>query len=69
MASGSNQTSVAAIYKVKYSDDEIGTQVEREHPLYQRIRKIGGFTGDANGKAYVIKTGNSQGVSSTLKPS
>lgn len=66
MASGSNLTSVAQIFKRKYSDDEIGEQVMREHALYQRIRKIGGFTGDANGKAYLIKTGNPQGVSSTL---
>lgn len=66
MSSGSNLTSVAQIYKRKYSDDEIGDQVMREHPLYQRIRKIGGFTGDSGGKAYLIKTGNPQGVSSTL---
>ena len=66
MTSGSNLTSVAQIYKRKYSDDEIGDQVMREHPFYQRIRKVGGFTGDSGGKAYLIKTGNPQGVSSTL---
>lgn len=61
---GSNQTSVAFIYKRKYDDQTVADMSMREHPLYARIRKVGGFTGDTGGKAYVIKTGNPQGVSS-----
>lgn len=66
MTAGSNQDSVGFIYKRKYDNQTVADMSMREHPLYSRIRKIGGFTGDSGGKAYVIKTGNPQGVSNTF---
>jgi hypothetical protein len=55
---------VLYIFKKRYDDDSVIKQVQREHPLFDRIAKSGGFTGE--GEFYSIKTSNPQGVSAAL---
>ena len=60
----SDLTSVAFIYRRKYSDRSVGDLAMRDHPLYSMISKEDGFTGSAF--FYPIRYGNPQGVSGTF---
>lgn len=60
----SDLTTVAFIYKKKYSDRQVQTITERDHPRWARLAKKGGFTGTSF--AYVVRTGNPQGISGTF---
>jgi hypothetical protein len=60
----SDLTSVAYIYKRKYSDKATGDLAMRDHPLFSMIRKEDGFSGSAF--FYPIRYGNPQGVSGTF---
>lgn len=56
----SDMTTVAFIYKRKYSDDQLAEIVMRDHALFQDISRQGGFTGEAF--FYPIRHGNPQGI-------
>ncbi len=60
----SDLTSVAYIYKRKYTDRATGDLAMRDHPLYKMVSKEAGFTGSAF--FYPIRYGNPQGVSGTF---
>ncbi len=56
----SDLTSVAFIYKRDYSGRQAEDVAMRDHVLFQRINRIGGFVGSAH--FYKIRYGNPQGV-------
>jgi hypothetical protein len=60
----SDLTSVAFIYKRKYTDKATGDLAMRDHPLYSMVSKEDGFTGSAF--FYPIRYGNPQGVSAAF---
>jgi hypothetical protein len=60
----SDLTSVAHIYKRKYSEKEVAEVATREHPTFHMISKEGGFNGSAF--YYPIDYGWPQGVSGTF---
>lgn len=60
----SDLTSVAYIYKRKYTDRATGDLAMRDHPLYKMVSKEAGFTGSAF--FYPIRYGNPQGISGTF---
>lgn len=60
----SDLTSVAFIYKRKYTDRATGDLAMRDHPLYKMVAKEAGFTGSAF--FYPIRYGNPQGISGTF---
>jgi hypothetical protein len=60
----SDITSVAYIYKRKYSDKAVGDLAMRDHPLYSMVSKEDGFSGSAF--FYPIRYGNPQGISATF---
>ena len=60
----SDLSSVAYIYKRRYSDKATGDLAMRDHPLYKMVRKEAGFTGSAF--FYPIRYGNPQGISGTF---
>ena len=62
---GSTLSSVAHIYKRKYSDGEIGDHAMREHPTMKMMTKSPGMSGPATGWFYVINYANPQGVGGT----
>ncbi len=64
MASASDLTTVAYIYKRMYSDDAVGDLAMRDHPLFADIARQGGFKGSAF--FYGIRYGNPQGVAGTI---
>lgn len=57
----SDLTTVAYIYKRLYSDKAVGDLAMRNHPLFTKLKKEGGFTGSAF--FYPIRYGNPQGIS------
>ncbi len=61
---GSDLTTMAFIYKRKFTDPAVQNIVMRDHPRFARLRKKGGFTGES--VTYSILTGNPQGVSGTF---
>lgn len=61
---GSDLTTMAFIYKRKYTDPRVADIVTRDHPRFNRISKRGGFTGESD--TYCVLTGNPQGVSGTF---
>src|SRR4051812_45856240 len=63
MASASDLTTVAFIYKKMYADG-LGDAASREHPLYDNVPKVGGFGGESY--RYSVKYGNPQGISNTF---
>lgn len=58
----SNTTSVAFIFKKKYSDRQVGEAASRDHTLLDMIRKEDGFDGDPTFN-YPIRKSNPQGIS------
>lgn len=60
----SDLTSVAHIYKRKYTDREVADVAMREHPTFYQIAKEGGFNGSAF--YYPICYSHPQGVSGTF---
>lgn len=64
MADASDLTTVAYIYKRRYSDKQVTDVATREHATLNRIMKRGGFTG--SGFHYPITYANSQGVGGTF---
>lgn len=52
------------LFKNVYSDKQIADMAMRDHPLYSRIRKEGGFTGRQFN--YPWKVGGTQGIGSTV---
>ncbi len=60
----STLSTVAFIYKRLYSDKAVGDLAMRDHPLFNRIKKEGGFTGSAF--FYPIRYGNPQGISAVF---
>lgn len=60
----SDLTTAAFIYKKVYSDKAVGDLAMRDHPLFSKINKEGGFTGTKF--VYDIRYGNPQGVSGTF---
>lgn len=63
MASASDLSTVAYIYKKMYAD-ALGDAAIREHPLFNNIAKVGKFRGESF--RYSVKYGNAQGVSGTF---
>jgi hypothetical protein len=61
---GSNLTTAAHIYKIKYSDKQVEEVAMREHPTFSKIAKEGGFTGVSHN--YAIDYAFPQGVAGTL---
>lgn len=64
MADASDLTTVAYIYKRRYSDRQVTDVATREHPTLNRIMKRGGFNG--SGFYYPITYSNAQGVGGTF---
>ena len=64
MADASTLTTLAHIYKRKYSDKQVADVAMREHPTLTMIAKEGGFTGTAF--YYPIDYAYPQGVSGTF---
>ena len=62
MADSSTITTVAYIYKHRYSDRQSSEVALREHPTFMRIPKEGAFEG--TDFIYAITTGNPQGIAS-----
>jgi hypothetical protein len=62
--SASTLSTVAYIYKRKYSDQQVAEVAMRDHPTFTRIAKKGGFTGEAF--YYPITYGFPQGISGTF---
>lgn len=62
--SASTLSTVAYIYKRKYSDKQVAEVAMRDHPTFYRIAKRGGFTGEAF--YYPITYGFPQGISGTF---
>lgn len=60
----SDLTTLAHIFKRKYSDDQVGEVATREHPTFNMIAKKSGFTGDRF--VYAIDGVYGQGIGSTL---
>lgn len=60
----SDLTSLAFLMKRDYSGRQTEDIAMRDHLLFTRIQKIGGFVGDAH--FYKIKYGNPQGISGAL---
>jgi hypothetical protein len=60
----SDLTSVAYIYKRKYTDKATGDLAMRDHPLFKMVSKEDGFSGSAF--FYPIRYGNPQGISGTF---
>lgn len=60
----SDLSSVAFIYKRKYTDRATSDLAMRDHPLYKMVSKEAGFTGSAF--FYPQRYGNPQGVSGTF---
>lgn len=60
----STLTTVAYIYKRKYSDEQVQEVAMRDHPTFTKIPKKGGFTGEAF--YYPITYGFPQGISGTF---
>lgn len=60
----STLTTVAYIYKRKYSDRAVGDLAMRDHPFMKMASKEGGFNGSA--WFYPIRYGNPQGISATF---
>lgn len=61
----SDITSLAHIFRRKYSDDQVGEVATREHPTFNMITKKGGFVGDRF--VYAIDGVYGQGIGSTLQ--
>lgn len=57
----SSLSTVAYIYRIRYSDKQVTELALREHPLFYRIAKEMEF--DGSGFAYPLTTGNPQGIS------
>jgi hypothetical protein len=64
MADASTLTTLAHIYKRKYSDKQVADVAMREHPTFSLIAKEGGFTGTKF--YYPIDYAYPQGVSGTF---
>jgi hypothetical protein len=64
VADASTITSVAYIYKHRYSDRQVSEVALREHPTFMRIPKESAF--DGQDFIYAITTGNPQGIGSTF---
>lgn len=64
MADASTTTTVAYIYKRRYSDRQATEVATREHPTYYAIAKESAF--DGAGFYYPVTYGNPQGVSATF---
>jgi hypothetical protein len=62
VADASTITSVAYIYKHRYSDRQVSEVALREHPTFMRIPKEAAF--DGQDFIYAITTGNPQGIAS-----
>ena len=62
----SNQTNVAYIYKVRYSDRKVGDVARRAHPVMSMMRKEDGMDGQKAKWTYAIRYGNPQSVSGTF---
>lgn len=60
----SDITTAAYIFKKLYSDRQVGDITTRDHVLYSKLNKEGGFTGTSFD--YSIRHGNPQGVSGTF---
>jgi hypothetical protein len=61
---GSDLTTMAWIYKRKYTDPRVADIVMRDHPRFAKTPKKPGFTGES--VTYSILTGNPQGISGTF---
>lgn len=59
-----DMSTVAYIYKRRYSDKAVTELAMREHPTFYEINKQGDFTGD--GLFYGITYGNPQGIAGTF---
>src|SRR5215213_10578223 len=64
MAAASTLSTVAYIYKRKYSDKQTGDLAMRDHPTMSMLAKQDGFGGSA--WFYAIRYGNPQGISGTF---
>ena len=62
----SNQTNVAYIYKVRYSDRKVGDVSARAHPVMGMMAKEGGMNGLTAKYTYAVRYGNPQGISGSL---
>jgi hypothetical protein len=60
---GSTLTTVAQIYKRKYSEKAVEEVASREHPTFNMIKKEGGFSGEL--LAYAIDYSFPQGIAGT----
>ena len=60
----SDLTTLAHIFRRKYSDDKVGEVATREHPTFNLMPKKGNFTGDR--MVYAIDGVYPQGIGSTL---
>jgi hypothetical protein len=60
----SSSTTVAFVFKRKYSDKQVADQTTRDHPTYARLRKRQGLGGQDF--VYTVTTGDPQGVGNTF---
>lgn len=63
-APASDNTTVAFVFKRRYSDGQVAMVTMRDHPTYNMISKVPGLGGQDF--AYATVTGNPQGVANTL---
>lgn len=67
MAAGSTLGNVSFIFKKLYMGGQPGDLAMRDHPLFRKIRKEDGFTGQSSATfSYPIRYGNPQAVSGTF---
>lgn len=64
VAPASDNTTVAFVFKRRYSDGQVAMVTQRDHPTYNLLSKIQGLGGQDF--VYATQTGNPQGVANTL---
>jgi hypothetical protein len=64
VAAAADNTTVAFVFKRRYSDGQVAMVTQRDHPTYNLMSKVMGLGGQDF--AYATVTGNPQGVGNTL---
>jgi len=67
MAAAADNTTVAFVFKRRYSDAQVAMVTQRDHPTYNMLSKIQGLGGQDF--VYATVTGNPQGVANTYADS
>lgn len=63
MAAAADNTTVAFVFKRRYSDAQVAMVTQRDHPTYTSLSKVQGLGGQDF--VYAVVTGNPQGVANT----